>query len=52
MIAYSKAADFRQALLDRIRARRLPDPENLHKRIAMEWLLVRLQASEEKGWIL
>lgn len=49
---YGSAGAFRQALLDRIRGMRRTDPERLHKRIAMERLLARLQGEPEQAWIL
>lgn len=52
MNAYARPADFRQALLDRVRKMRLPDPENLHKRVAMERLLVRLHSDADGSWVL
>lgn len=49
---YASAGAFRQALLDRIRGMRRTDPERLHKRIAMERLLARLQGEPQHAWIL
>ena len=49
---YESARSFRRALLDKVRSWRLADPERLHKRIAMERLLARLQREPERAWVL
>ena len=49
---YASAGAFRRALLDRVRGMGRSDPERLHKRIAMERLLARLQREPERAWVL
>lgn len=49
---YASPGAFRRALLDRVRGLGGSDPDRLHKRIAMERLLARLQREPQRAWIL